>query len=342
MRAIAVLMVMLGHFGLPGWKGWYLGVDVFFVLSGFLITSLLVEEWETTGGIALGRFYARRALRLFPAIFILLLLTAPFVPRLWTLSAFAYVANWPLALGYLGIGPISHLWSLGVEEQFYLLWPIALVGLLSLRAPRRAILAVVALLAAGSAALKIAMWHAPTSWVRLYHGSDTHADTLLVGCGLGLLLVWRMLPATRGFRVGVRVASALALAGFAALCLTTAVHSESLYRQGGLSLAALAVGVMLLQVITAPARAITALLEWRPLVGMGRISYGLYLWHHTIAWIPNPWIFGTIPPLPLFVLRFALSFAAALASYFAIERPMLRLKRRFAARSAAVARTATA
>jgi peptidoglycan/LPS O-acetylase OafA/YrhL len=333
-RAIAVLMVMVAHFGVPHCSGGVLGLDVFFVLSGFLITSLLIEEWESSGKIRLGRFYLRRVLRLFPALFVILVVTAPFVARIWTITALCYVSNWAIALGHVGIGPISHLWSLSVEEQFYLIWPILLIGMLRVRLPRRGIVSVIALLAAGSAALKILGWKNTGSWVRLYHGSDTCADALLIGCAFALLLSWGMLPRQRWFRSALSVAAMAAFVGFGYLAATTDLRSEMLYHFGGLTLASLAVGISILYIMTTESRPAVAILSWKPLVGIGRISYGLYLWHHAIAWLPNPWIFGKLGPVALLVMRFALSFAVALTSYYAVERPMLKLKRRFSARPA--------
>src|SRR5262245_29731984 len=159
LRAVAVLAVISWHYVLPGVKGGFLGVDLFFVLSGFLITRLLVEEWELTRGIHLGRFYLRRVLRLFPALFLLLLAMLPFVPRLWTVYSLLYVTNWGILAGKLNSCAIMQLWSLSVEEQFYLLWPPLFLGLLALKTPRRVIGAIVLLLAAASAAFKIVAWH---------------------------------------------------------------------------------------------------------------------------------------------------------------------------------------
>ncbi len=328
-RAVAVLMVMLEHFGLPGLPGGFLGVDVFFVLSGFLITTLLLEEREATGGIRLDNFYARRALRLFPAVFTLLLCALPFVPIGFVLCAAFYVANWPIAVGWVRSSPISHLWSLGVEEQFYLVWPVTLAILLRLGASRRVVLAGVATLAAASAAFKVLAWRSPASWVRLFHGTDGRADALFVGCLLGLAMVWRLLPETRAFRLAARIAAVPAIVCLGALSATQTAQSSFLYRGGGLTLVALSVGVLLLQTLIAPARAVSAVLESGPMVGIGRISYGLYLWHHPIAWISLPWLLGVESPVPTFLLRMALSFAAAGICYAVIERPLLRMKRRF-------------
>jgi peptidoglycan/LPS O-acetylase OafA/YrhL len=339
LRAIAVLMVIFWHLGLPGWKGGFLGVDVFFVLSGFLITTLLVEEWELTGAIGFKRFYLRRALRLFPALALLLIVTAPFVDHSWTLVAIAYVSNWALAFGFIQFSPISHLWSLAIEEQFYLVWPILLVGLLRARVSRLKIVGVAGVLALASAGEKMLLWTSPGSWIRLYHGSDVRADALLVGCILALLLAWGMLPGTVWFRRAVQIAALPALVGVGYLAVTATIGMPFLYRSGGLTLVAIGVGIMLLQTVVAPIRLVSAILEWPPIVGIGRISYGLYLWHFPIAWLQHPWPFpfGHIDSTTGLIWRLVLAFAAAGLSYILIERPALRLKLRFATRK--IART---
>jgi peptidoglycan/LPS O-acetylase OafA/YrhL len=331
-RAIAVLAVMSWHFVVPGIKGGFLGVDLFFTLSGFLITSLLVEEWATTGTIRLRSFYARRFLRLIPAVLVVIAVSAPFVPWLWTVLALCYVANWGVAYGYFGVSPIRHLWSLSVEEQFYIVWPTLLVTLLRLRTPRRLIYAIVVSLALASTVFKIVAWHTPEDWTRLYSGSDGRADQLLIGCLLGLFVSWSALPRSRWFRRLVAILALPAIGFLGWLIVHAAVYWEFFYHQGGFVLVALATAVLLLHLVTAPFRWLAAVLEWKPMVAIGRISYSLYLWHQPVGWFTDPRHVEFLPVLPRYVLmaiRVALSFALALASWAWIERPMLRLKRRF-------------
>ena len=332
LRAIAVLGVMCWHFVLPGVKGGFLGVDIFFVLSGFLITKLLVEEWDLTGRIHLGKFYLRRMLRLFPALFLLLLVTLPFVPRLWTLEALLYVSNWGFLTKQLGLSAIMQLWSLSVEEQFYIVWPLMLLGLLALRTPRAVIFAVVALLAAASATFKIIAWHSFDDWNRFYFGTDGRADELLIGCGLALFLAWSRVPARAWFRRTVKIATIPAVLWLGYLVVQSAVYWKFFYQQGGITLVALATAVLILQCLIAPIHWMRAILAWRPMVGIGRMSYGLYLWHSPIGWVTDPRNFEWVPILPraeLFVLRVCLTFAVAGLSYQFLERPLLRLKHRF-------------
>ena len=332
LRAIAVLAVMSWHYVLPGVKGGFLGVDIFFVLSGFLITRLLVEEWELTGGIHLGRFYMRRALRLFPALFLLLLLMLPFVPRTWTVYSLLYVTNWGILAGKLGSCAIMQLWSLSVEEQFYLLWPPLLLGLLALRTPRRVIGVVVALLAAVSAGYKIVAWHSIDSWSRFYFGSDARADELLIGCGLALFLSWSPVAQRSWFRRAVQVATIPALLWLGYLIVASAVYWRLLYQQAGLTLAALATAIVITQCLIAPVPGVRTFLAWRPMVVIGRMSYGVYLWHAPVAWLTDARHYDWVPIMsrPVqFIVRVVLTFAIAGASYRFLEQPLLRLKRRF-------------
>jgi peptidoglycan/LPS O-acetylase OafA/YrhL len=127
---------------------------------------------------------------------LLLLVTAPFVDHTWTLVALGYVSNWAWALGFVQLSPISHLWSLAVEEHFYLVWPLLLGGLLRARRSRLLIVGVTGVLAMVSAAEKILLYTTPESWLRLYLGSDTRADALLFGCLMAMLLAWGPLPRT--------------------------------------------------------------------------------------------------------------------------------------------------
>ena len=332
LRAVAVLAVMSWHYVLPGVKGGFLGVDIFFVLSGFLITRLLVEEWELSGGIHLGRFYLRRALRLFPALFLLLLLMLPFVPRIWTVYSLLYVTNWGILAGKLGSCAIMQLWSLSVEEQFYLLWPPLLLGLLALRAPRWLIGALVAVLAVASAGYKIVAWRSIDSWSRFYFGSDARADELLIGCGLALFLSWSPVAQRAWFRRAVQAATVPALLWLGYLIVASAVYWRLLYQQAGLTLAALATAVVITQCLIAPVPGVRTFLAWRPMVVIGRMSYGIYLWHAPVAWLTDARHYDWVPIMsrPVqFIARVVLTFAIAGLSYRFLEQPLLRLKHRF-------------
>ncbi len=173
-----------------------LGVDIFFVLSGYLITAILVSEFAATDGISLKKFYARRALRILPAVLLLLIVINIFVAvfetsaqasrvRWDSLGALFYIANWLRAFGH-DIGILGNLWSLSIEEQFYLLWPVTLLFLLSRRLSPNKIIVITTVAIVLVNADRIYLYHGIDSFNRIYNGLDTRADALLVGCVLGL------------------------------------------------------------------------------------------------------------------------------------------------------------
>jgi peptidoglycan/LPS O-acetylase OafA/YrhL len=275
LRCVAVLAV-IGYHAAPGaLPGGFLGVDVFFVLSGFLITTLLVGEWTRTETIALRAFYLRRALRLFPALAAFLLglciygalFNRAFLSVTLGWLPFVYVTN-VMAAFRIGVVAHGHIWSLAAEEQFYLLWPPLLVVMLR-SMPRPRVVAATAGLAAVSGLLMVSMWSAGAHWVRLYYGPDTHATPILVGCLLGELWAWGMLPAWRPRLAAVAAAVALLLA-----VLVLHPSSGALYA-GGYTLVAILAAVVLLGVLAVD----PAAMRWGPLVTAGRLSYAAYLWH---------------------------------------------------------------
>lgn len=348
LRGVAVLLVLACHLGFVA--GGFLGVDVFFVLSGFLITTLLVEEWQRRGSISLKHFYLRRALRLWPAFFTLLLIcglagllflstaeAAALRPEM--LVAACYVTNWP-ALHHVGMPTLGHTWSLSVEEQFYLLWPVLLYGMLRLRLPRRRILLLVCAGIVASASFRL-VWYrlhsTPASEkaaavARLYLGLDSRGDALLVGCLVGLLAAWRLLPTSRRFISGTGVAALASAAALGYLVVNRCLDHAQFYH-GLFTGVALMVAAILVRMLSAPSRLGSWLLESAPLVGVGRLSYALYLFHvPIIAWLRPPRGLGWRNPADTLLVA-GLSLAAAVLSYYGIERPCLRLKQRFHARN---------
>ena len=336
LRGLAILMVLAFHLGyLPGGS---LGVDVFFVLSGFLITTLLVEEWNRRGSISLKTFYLRRALRLLPAFLTLLLLCTlaglflssaqeRAARRQEVIVAGCYIANWP-NLHHTPMPILGHTWSLSVEEQFYLLWPLLLVLMLGLKLPRRRILLLVCGGILLSASLRMGLYradragsgHAPDI-MRLYMGLDTRADSLLMGCLVGLLAAWGLLPRSRRFVFWTGVGSLICVGGLAFLAWKRCLdHSQ--YYHGLFTAAALMVGIIIVRQLAAPSRLGSVLLDFAPLVWIGRISYGLYLYHMPVVALLRP----TGPAMALAAA--GLTVASALLSFLVIERPCLRLKDR--------------
>ncbi|MCA1712217.1 MAG: acyltransferase [Actinobacteria bacterium] len=345
LRGIALGLVLVFHFTgvdgpLPG--GWA-GVDVFFVLSGFLITALILDEKRLHGHVALGRFYARRALRLMPALLALLavwsLVLLAFHDTTWLAATpsgdgrgepvevgpalgqvalvFTYGVNWLYALAH-GSAPLAHLWSLAVEEQFYLVWPVTL--LLLLRLPKARRVWPVLALAAVSAALPWLLYAGGDGQNRIYFGTDTRAVGLLLGAASAL--VWH---GRRSRGLGARLPATRAYAG---LLLVAAVA----VRMGNVpakflvapALLGLAVAQVVPYLVDHPTALLSRGLSPRWLVWLGQRSYGLYLWHYLWAtWThPLPLAYG----MPLGV---AGTLACTVLSWRFVEAPCLRYAKRF-------------
>jgi peptidoglycan/LPS O-acetylase OafA/YrhL len=294
-RALAVLAVLGYHLAVPGLGGGLLGVGVFFTLSGFLITQILVGSWEETGSFRLRRFWLARARRLLPALALVLvtvmsvtaLADRPDLGKRWgeTWSAALYVANWhTIAHGqsyfarFAGPGPLDHLWSLSVEEQFYVVWPLVLlVAMRLLRRGRRPVFRFTALLAVASFCL-LAMLATPgLDNTRAYEGTDTRAGGILVGALLAL--AWPRLERTRWPRLtsfGLQVGALAALGAVAWLVADTDEYSRTIYTYGlpllSLATAALVAGAAW------PRSAVGWALGLAPLRWVGERSYGIYLW----------------------------------------------------------------
>jgi len=297
LRAIAIFAVMGFHFARPLATGGSFGVDIFFVLSGYLITSILLGQAEE-GGIRYGAFLARRARRLLPALFLLLAVYVALGPILWpqfanrrwldAATAAFYVTNlretfWPADT------PLSHTWSLAIEEQFYIGWPLV-IGLLSRLSRRRA----VQLLVAAWAVLTVARWGWETAWpahASAYYFTPLHATGLL----LGSALAFRPWPIRWG-------GGALAALGL----LIVAGHSTQ-----GFVLQTPVAELLAALVLTDPPRLLAA----APLRFVGRISYGAYLWH-----IPIAWAFDFPANFVAAAGLMALSLAAGAVSHYGLER----------------------
>lgn len=345
LRGVSILAVMWVHGGLF-WlgQGGFLGVDIFFVLSGFLITALLLQEWEQTERVNFRNFYIRRGLRLLPPLFVLVALcalqVALFPPREGTgealksiLVALFYLSNWlPV------YPPLFHTWSLGIEEQFYILWPFLLYAMLRLRLGARSILGALLFGVALIALHRASLWHGSTGREHLmvYTRLDARADALLVGCMAGVLITRGLVPVGRAWRLLIQTSAALGALLVAASLAVVASTSDFLY-YGGFTAIAVAVAAVIISLFHAPLRAFHALLEQPVLRWFGRLSYGLYLWHLPVYFLydqvapPFPFRSYTLRLFLPFLIKFAASVAVAAASFYFIEQPALRLKRRFGA-----------
>ena len=350
MRALSIAAVLLMHAPVPGFAGGFLrggwvGVDAFFVLSGFLITTLLLDEHRRTGRVSLRRFYMRRVLRLAPALFVLLVVWSGYVwlalseseARLTCRQALVtllYSSNWIMAFNAMPMYELAPTWSLAVEEQFYLVWPPICVGLLFLGIRKRGFLAVAVTGAILSAVVRLAMLVSGAYGVeRLYYGSDTRADALLIGCIVGILASRGTLVRLSRYRRTLGLAAASSAAFLVWIALTMTQMPWSLYA-GLFTVIAVAVAIILVWVLTRPRGLVPKLLSAWPLVWTGRRSYGIYLWHQpAAAAISSPLasiLGGREPHWALSVGVFvATSLAVAAISFRYVEEPMLALKHRF-------------
>jgi peptidoglycan/LPS O-acetylase OafA/YrhL len=339
LRGVAVLLVVLYHARVPFVRGGHVGVDLFFVLSGFLITTLLLRELDR-GRIDLVAFYVRRGLRLLPALVLFVVVccavvafAGPDVYERPTLHGapfvLAYVANLHQALGWGGgrLGLFDHTWSLAMEEQFYLVWPALLAGLVMVVGRRRehaAALLVGAALGLGVYRLWLAIGGA--GWERLAYGPDTRADGLLIGCALALFLAS---PAARDPRW--LPSAALGSAAFLVLVAwRVPADAPFMVWNMGWTLVAVAGGLLTWAAVSHASPRVHAALSPRPLRATGRISYGLYLWHFLVVFglgAAGAWAWPWWAAAPVQV---GLSLAVAWASFVLVERRFLRRKERWA------------
>jgi len=327
LRAFAVAGVLMCHtMVLPSG---FIGVDLFFVLSGYLITTILMREHEKVGRLLLGRFYMRRMLRLLPALLVVLAVFTVYDQVIRTQSlqsqsikvlpaVLFYVGNWvQVAGGVDALDLWGHTWTLAVEEQFYLFWPLALAA--SMKLGPRAAGWIAAVLVVLTPVWRIALVLSGASEGRM-RGTDVVADMLMLGCLLAIIML-----SQRDLIARVARWLAIPAAIFLSVIVVLPVPSQLVLAilPTGLAVASAA---LIARTVTAPRSVMARALAWRPLVVIGRLSYAIYLWHLpvTIALtghIPNRWL------LTLAVT--VVSVPAALGSWIVVEHPVLRLKKRF-------------
>ena len=360
LRGVAVLVVVAFH--LHRLQGGFLGVDLFFVLSGYLITSLLLVEHAGSGAVRLGRFWARRARRLLPALLLMLLGVTLLVGRLTppgerplirgdALSTLGYAANWHAMADdasywdmFVQPSPLDHMWSLAIEEQFYVVWPLLAAGLLALAARRgRRGPTFVAVVAGAGAVASFAVMAATYSELdtsRAYYGTDARLGPTLLGVALAALTAAsarRTLPdgdTTAGTgRSGVRQsdkaaplarrAAAVVAVAVAMWCLVAINGRGAAYYRGGLVVFALASITLVHLTVTDRRGVLSRILAVRPLVALGVISYGVYLWHWPVIVYATPGRTG-LDGVALDAARVATTLALALASFWLVEQPVRR------------------
>lgn len=322
LRALAVALVFCRHVHVPGFaSAGAVGVTVFFTLSGFLITSLLLEERSARGTFSLRRFYVRRFQRLVPAMLACVLLAV--VVELvvsgriddWAIIAgtLTYTTNFLMMSQHI-VAPttaLGHTWSLAVEEQFYLLWPLLLLAVVKL--PRRWRLVLLFYASLGSLLLRLMHWHGGADWQRVYFGLDTHADSLLVGCALAVAL-----HGSRSRTPGrwAKLAAPAGLCVIAGTCCTNLVFADV----AGPLVVAVATAAVIYPAVTSD---FADFLAGPTLVSVGRRSYGVYLYQGPVLLLTGDgslWV-SFFVALPLLAGVTALSWQY-------VEQPFLRLKDR--------------
>ncbi|HEY7467250.1 MAG TPA: acyltransferase family protein [Dehalococcoidia bacterium] len=330
LRALAVLAVLAYH-ARPAWlPGGFLGVEVFFVISGFIITRSLLQEWRDAGRISVGAFWLRRGRRLLPALFLLLLAVmtyaALFEPdavaalRSDVLAALAYVTNWRLIFAgqsyfdsFEKPSMLRHLWSLAVEEQFYVVWPIFLAACLPILKKNMTLILIVA--GAIAAAVAMALLYEPGKDAsRVYYGTDTRASGLLLGAALAVVVSERDLAA-RNARLVIAVAGIAGLAGLAFAASTLQETSTFLYRGGFFAVGLLSCAAIL--ALVRPGR-VSRIVGCAPLRWLGVRSYGIYLWHWPVFLVTWP------DQASIFIVAAQVAAAVLIAaiSYQYLEKPV--------------------
>ena len=336
LRAVAVYLVVAFHAGVARFAGGFIGVDVFFVLSGYLVTQLLMRDLVGGGAVRFGRFYARRIRRLLPAAAILLLVTAVVYSAIASpadvasavgsfKAAFLYVANWYFIhqssdyfANNINASPVIHFWSLAIEEQFYFVWPLLLGALFAatrrLQRNGRGVMQG-AVAAAGVASVLWALHLSSTNINRAYYGTDARAYQLLAGALLALSpgLIRRVVR-----RRGVEVVAALALV--ALLLMSTSSVEVTVIRRG--IAATIVTAALIVAIEAARGGPVNRVLSWSPIVYLGRISYGTYLWHWPVILVALSVTDDAISPLSLLLISALVATGIASLSYTILERPV--------------------
>jgi peptidoglycan/LPS O-acetylase OafA/YrhL len=341
LRALAVLAVIAYHENFSWAQGGMLGVGVFFTLSGFLTTSLLLEQWAKLSKIKLADFWIRRARRLLPALFVMLVTVTAWVTLIdrsrlaglrgavWAASG--YFSNWYLIASHQSYfarfaapAPLDHLWSLAVEEQFYLLWPLLLIGGLFLlrkygKAAARWLIVPTLVLTAISIYAMAHLYNPAADPTRIYEGTDTRAFGLLTGAILAM--AWPVGRLVRPGKRGRTVADVAGIAGLVVICVMiwrVGQYSAFAYHGGLVLLSIATVGVV--ASTACPGTVVGRALGWAPLRWLGARSYGIYLWHYPVIVLTTP--VNAKPDLLRAALQIAASIGLAAASWRFIEEPI--------------------
>ena len=335
LRAIAVTLVIVYHFGVD-WVPGDRGVLIFFVLSGFLITRLLLLEHSRQGRVSIAGFYARRALRIFPAFYCywllvvgLLVVSGKTVPWAHALSSLVYVTDYYNALRGDPNTPFSHIWSLAIEEQFYLVWP--LVFLVLVRKPRAFVLVLVGVIGAVWVRRFVLTFLTPVDEGYIYAAFDTRIDHILLGCLLAIVSAQAWSRALLEHLVRKTYFPLITLAILVGATVTDewlgrATGARVVYRDvAGFALEPLVIALFIFQVVKLGNRSPWSWLEWPVLRFVGRLSYSLYLYQQLALWSVSSRL-AAQSPIVQFVVATGATAALAAGSYYLVERPFLRMR----------------
>ncbi len=359
-RALGIALVLFFHGGFAWASGGFFGVDVFFVLSGFLITGLLISEFRQNLHIGLRRFWGHRVRRLLPALLAMLAgvaLYGVFLAPPDTLgqlrgdavATLLYGNNWHLMTGPTGYfadlntpRPLLPTWSLSIEEQFYVVWPLVVLAVLAWTRSLRTLLVVTVTGAVASAVAMSVLYHGGSGENRVYYGTDTRAQALLIGAALAIVLARPLrgggtggrprertapslvieLGAGRVGRWALTAVGGLGLATVAWMSVTSSGSTTWIYH-GGFALVAVATAAVIACVALVPTSPWARVLSLRPVRYVGAISYGLYLWHWPIFLVVDNARTGLVG-WPLFLVRVAIAVGVASLSYHVLEMPIRR------------------
>lgn len=339
LRAISVIAVILYHLQVKGIVGGYLGVTIFFVLSGYLITDLLVNEWEKYGTIDLKSFWIRRFRRLIPALFIMLILIGFWITlfqrsflvglRSEILAATFYVSNWFYVVQdhsyftkFSPPSPLQHMWSLAVEEQFYIIWPLVIIiSLQFVRQKEKLAIGIMgaALVSAVAMAIMFTPGEDPS---RVYYGTDTRAFSLLIGASLAFVWPSRKLKTNITYEAKKILDGVGAISFILLLLMFMFMHEEGPFLYYGGMFFASIVTAILIATIVHPASIMGKILSFKPLLWVGVRSYGIYIWHFPLVVLMGARISGAQVPMWKTSLIIVLTFLLAELSWRYVEDPI--------------------